>query len=99
MTLTLTKTQINKLFGFKPNNIIVNDEDNFTILHNVIADIKTYLQVNDMPVIATSSFKFDNTRVFTIELPKQAIIISCHGAGYKDDLFNMYDITLQVTKL
>ena len=100
MSLLLNQYQKQKLFDFKPNNIIFNDDDNFTTLHNVIADLRTYLKVNDIIILAESQFMYDDkTRVYTFELPKQAIILSCHACGSPMDLFSMYDITLQVTRL
>lgn len=100
MTLLLNQYQKEKLFDLKPSNIVMNDEDNFTTLHNVIADLRTYLKVIDVSLLAESQFMYDDkTRVHIFELPKQAIILSCHACGSPADLFSMYDITLQVTRL
>ena len=100
MSLSLTTRQKNQLFDLRPSNIILNDDDNFTTLHNVIADLRTYLKVNDITVLAESQFMYDDkTRVHTFELVKQAIILTCHACGNPIDVFSMYDITLQIVKL
>lgn len=100
MTLSLNNYQKEKLFDLKPHNIVLNDEDNFTLWHNTLADLRTYLKINDIPVLAESQFMYDDkTKVHTFELTRQAIIVSCHACGNPIDLFSMYDITIQVTRL
>jgi len=100
MRLLLNQYQREKLFDLKPQNIILNDEDNFSAWHNTLAELRTYLKINDISIINESQTMYDNkTRVHIIELPKQAIIVSCHACGNPIDVFSMYDITIQVTRL
>lgn len=93
----LTRKQKNDLFDLKNDNVIKNDNDNFTILHNVIAGIRAYLHYNNITIYNESQTMYDNkTRIHLFELEKQIIVLSCHGAGFPNDLFYMYDMTLQI---
>ena len=97
---TLTRKQKSDIFNIEHNRMYKNDDDNFTSLHNVIASIRGYLIYQDILILNETQTMFDNkTRVHIFELPKQAIILSCHGAGMPDDIFNMYDLTIQIVSL